>query len=543
MATKNDSKKTTKTAKAKKGDAKNSKKPKAPETAAPETTKVPEPVSPPPVTAPAATEGEVMDGHTVHEALKHVLNACPKADGPDGNPALAFVLLDRDTLLATDDFAHHKAFLPQPASTGPVKITRASLRGLQKKLDGELKSGAETSTAVTVVWSGLIVEVHGVGETHHVTLQKFDGGPDPKHLHLAASPVGDGVRVPLDLLRRVKWKGDRSVLVYTDPATGRVCLDAVAGPDTIYRAVVAATGHNLGIRQPSLPGVSATPKPPPQAPTPPAPPSPTGQDGEEPPEVTVWIHEDAWNALTPEQRADFEEPLAGSGVDWDGTDEYVFARVPRDEVLTTLQGIAEGHGVKLVVSATKPLDPPAGDFVDADPDAEVAELRAEINRLHDALRATARACTLPEDTTPEALPAQVEACIRDLSGQIERLTLAATATTGAEDALAGLVALQGAAARAYLEMDGGRTDAITPEVDSGAEPRLALTLDLGGGLRGEPWQALVIYDAGMGTVPVTSGECCGTPLAAVASLRKEFPAFDASAAAVADHDEPSGGGA
>ena len=104
-------------------------------------------------------------------------------------------------------------------------------------------------------------------------------------------------------------------------------------------------------------------------------PEPTGQDGEEPPEVTVWIHEDAWNALTPEQRADFEEPLAGSGVDWDGTDEYVFARVPRDEVLTTLQGIAEGHGVKLVVSATKPLGPPAGDFVDADPDAEGDVLR------------------------------------------------------------------------------------------------------------------------------------------------------------------------
>lgn len=38
----------------------------------------------------------------------------------------------------------------------------------------------------------------------------------------------------------------------------------------------------------------------------------------------------------------------------------------------------------------------------------------------------------------------------------------------------------------------------------------------------EPWQALVIYDAGMGTVPVTSGECCGTPLAAVASLREDL---------------------
>lgn len=155
-------------------------------------------------------------------------------------------------------------------------------------------------------------------------------------------------------------------------------------------------------------------------------------------------------------------------------------------------------------------------------DSLLSEARAEINRLHETLRAVARACTLPEDTAPAAVPGAVEACIRDLSGQIERLTLAATATTGAEDALTGLVALKTAAVRAYLEMDGGRTDAITPEVDSGAEPRLALTLDLGGTEGGEPWQALVIYDAGMGTVPVTSGECCGTPLAAVASLRADL---------------------
>ena len=55
-------------------------------------------------------------------------------------------------------------------------------------------------------------------------------------------------------------------------------------------------------------------------------------------------------------------------------------------------------------------------------EAEVAELHAETARLTTALRATARACTLPEDTAPAALPAQVEACIRDLSGQIEQLT-------------------------------------------------------------------------------------------------------------------------
>ena len=55
-------------------------------------------------------------------------------------------------------------------------------------------------------------------------------------------------------------------------------------------------------------------------------------------------------------------------------------------------------------------------------DSLLSEARAEIARLHDVLRATARACTLPEDTAPAALPAQVEACIRDLSGQIEQLT-------------------------------------------------------------------------------------------------------------------------
>lgn len=112
--------------------------------------------------------------------------------------------------------------------------------------------------------------------------------------------------------------------------------------------------------------------------------------------------------------------------------------------------------------------------------------------------------------------------------EIARLQLTATATTDAEEALAGLVALKPAASRAYLEMDGGRTDTITPEEDSGAEPRLALTFDLGGTEGGEPWQALVIYDAGMGTVPVIAGECCESPRAAVASLREDLePNHDA----------------
>ena len=479
------------------------KKNKAPK-AAPETTKVPEPVSPPPVTVAPPDVNAFFDdptlsmsGYEVHEALKHVLNSTPK---PDDTPPLASVLLDGDKLIATDDHTHHTAFLSHPISEGPIKITRASAEALRAMLDGELKSAQQLDAAVTVVWAGLIVRIRGASEPHTFTLDRHDGGgPEPKYLHLAPPALVGLVRVPLEHFRRVaKWKGEGDVQVSLSPEGHQVWFDAMVGATTVCRAVVAATGHNLGIRQPSLPGVSATPKPPPPAPTPPAPepteppaappppaptvpplqglpaglawlcvvvgkkdfavflrhtleaadalsacppwrvledaqqvvlgpvprgafldaltarfdvlavpyttqpadaprvyalavgatpepvraalpgvvdaefeePEPTGQDGEEPPEVTVWIHEDAWNALTPEQRSDFEEPLAGSGVDWDGTDEYVFARVPRDEVLTTLQGIAEGHGVKLVVSATKPLDPPAGDFVDEDPDAE-----------------------------------------------------------------------------------------------------------------------------------------------------------------------------
>lgn len=52
----------------------------------------------------------------------------------------------------------------------------------------------------------------------------------------------------------------------------------------------------------------------------------------------------------------------------------------------------------------------------------VHALRRANASLHDTLRAVARACTLPEDTAPASLPAQVEDCLRDLSGQVERRT-------------------------------------------------------------------------------------------------------------------------
>lgn len=295
-AKKNDkTKKTPKGKAAKKGDA----------TPAKGARKTPPPASvPPPPSDAAAHASEAMSGAEVCEALKYVLGACPKADGPDGNPAMAFVLVDGDKLFATDDYGHHEAFLTQSVSVGPLKITRGSMRSLQKKLDGELKGGAEDSTPVTVLWTGLIVEIHGVGETHHVTLKTFEGGPEAKHLRLTASALNGGVRVPLDIFRRVKWKGDGSVLVYTDPQTGRVCLDAMAGGTTVYRATLAQVGGDLGIRQPSLPGVNVPPRPPVVPPTT----APTDVPSEQDPLGLVqgdeWVRIEipvgaAWEAVAP----------------------------------------------------------------------------------------------------------------------------------------------------------------------------------------------------------------------------------------------------
>ena len=71
----------------------------------------------------------------------------------------------------------------------------------------------------------------------------------------------------------------------------------------------------------------------------------------------------------------------------------------------------------------------------------VASLAEEVARLHEALRATARAATLPEDTLPASLPGAVEACIRDLSGQIQAPSRATAPTPAEVEALAGEIGL------------------------------------------------------------------------------------------------------
>ena len=70
--------------------------------------------------------------------------------------------------------------------------------------------------------------------------------------------------------------------------------------------------------------------------------------------VRVWIAESEWDALTPDDRDDLEHPIGGLTIDWQGTEGWVWSRVARDEVLVTLRGVAEAHGVELVDGEDQP---------------------------------------------------------------------------------------------------------------------------------------------------------------------------------------------
>lgn len=82
----------------------------------------------------------------------------------------------------------------------------------------------------------------------------------------------------------------------------------------------------------------------------------------------LWIAEAAWDALTPDARDDLTEPFGGTTVNWQGTEGYVFADVPRDETLNALQGMAEALLVEMVESAERPA---TGAAVAAEPPQRV----------------------------------------------------------------------------------------------------------------------------------------------------------------------------
>lgn len=72
------------------------------------------------------------------------------------------------------------------------------------------------------------------------------------------------------------------------------------------------------------------------------------------PTVRVWIAEAAWDALDAAAREDMEEPIGGAPIAWQGTEGWVFADVPADEVLASLRGLAEALEVRLHEGAERP---------------------------------------------------------------------------------------------------------------------------------------------------------------------------------------------
>lgn len=238
--------------------AKKNKAPKAaPET--PKTTPEPQPV---PVGGALRDPSLALDGRRVLDCVRHVLNASPKVKD---SPALAFVLLLGDRALATDDYAHNTAWLPVPFAPAATKVTKASVEALEATLAGIVKAGEKTETSVTVYWSGLSVTIVRGPEEHEAELERFEGGPDPDVLTLAAPPF-DGHQAPLNLdtVRKTigAWKGDGTVTVFVSESAKQAWFDVDEGGHTVARTVLAFRGASLNIRQPSLPGVSTTPKAP-----------------------------------------------------------------------------------------------------------------------------------------------------------------------------------------------------------------------------------------------------------------------------------------
>jgi hypothetical protein len=217
------------------------------------------PPPPPPRTTPPeahSVEDGWIDGKTVHDAMEHVLAACPKASD---SPALAFVLLRGCEMRATDDRVLNTATLPAPISQTAVKVTRQSFEAVKAVVKGERQAADAREASSFVQWTGLVLKIRRTGslEEHVETLDIFEGGPDAEHIgvHTPTRYAGH-LTLTLDAVRdAMRWKGDGSLDVFVDEEEGRLWLDVSSGGAHMARTICAARNRSLGIRQPTLPGV------------------------------------------------------------------------------------------------------------------------------------------------------------------------------------------------------------------------------------------------------------------------------------------------
>ena len=172
---------------------------------------------------------EELGARHVLDCVRFVLDAAPKVKE---SPALAFVLVDDDRLIATDDYRHHTAWLGAKVAPSPLKITRASAEAFAAVLAGELKAGEATESAVRLTWRGLIVEIGRATESHEVTLDRFEAGPAPEYMRLAAPKMLAHIMLGACGPDVMGWRGGGVVDVFTaEPYLGNPVAVVQDGSD------------------------------------------------------------------------------------------------------------------------------------------------------------------------------------------------------------------------------------------------------------------------------------------------------------------------
>ncbi len=196
-----------------------------------------------------------IDGKSLHEKGKFLLNVCPKAKE---NPAESCVALRGQVAAATDERSCFWVDFGCTICESPIKVTRASFDAFMALLDGELKAAEKLGASVIVRWDGLVATIRREGESdeRHVTLDRFESGPAAEHFFLDAPEfaVGSHATVTIERLRNAAtWKGDGTAHIFVSPTARQVWLQYDVGGFTFARAILAFDGSNLGVRQPSLP--------------------------------------------------------------------------------------------------------------------------------------------------------------------------------------------------------------------------------------------------------------------------------------------------
>lgn len=222
------------------------------------------PAAPPPAPLPTPSSTATVleddpsrniDGKSLHEKGKYLLNVCPKAKE---SPALSCISLRGQVAAATDERSCFWVDFGCAVAAAPIKVTRSSFDAFMALLDGELKAAEKLDASVVVRWDGLVATIRREGEPDGrvVLLDRFESGPEADFFFLEAPEfaVDSHATLSIERLRTAAtWKGDGDAHVFVSPTARQIWIQFDAAGFTFARAVVAFDGSGLGVRQPTLP--------------------------------------------------------------------------------------------------------------------------------------------------------------------------------------------------------------------------------------------------------------------------------------------------